>query len=48
MGHNGSLNNVSITFIDKSDGKELKKREDYWRKTLKIYSTFGLDVEDSI
>ena len=29
LGHNGFLKNVSITFVDKIDRKELKKREDY-------------------
>ena len=29
MGHNGFLSNVSITLIDKADGKNPKKREDY-------------------
>ena len=48
MGHNGFLNNVSITLIDKTDGKNPKKREDYWRRTLKIYPLFGLNVEDSV
>ena len=48
MGHNGLLNNVSITLIDKTDGKNPKKREDYWRRTLKTYSPFGLNVEDSV
>ena len=48
MGHNGFLNNVSITLIDKTDGKNPKKREDYRRRTLKTYSSFGLNVEDSI
>ena len=47
MGHNGFLNNVSITLIDKTDGKSPKKTEDYWRRTLKTYSLFGLNVEDS-
>ena len=47
MGHNGFLNNVSITLIDKTDGKNLKKREDYWRRTLKTYSPFGLNVENN-
>ena len=37
MGHNGFLNNLSITLIDKTDGKNPKKREDYWRRTLKTY-----------
>ena len=48
MGHNGFLSNVSITLIDKTDGKNPKKREDYWRRTLKTYSPFGLNVEDSV
>ena len=48
MGHNGFLNNISITLIDKTDGKNPKKREDYWRRTLKTYSPFGLNVEDSV
>ena len=48
MGHNGFLNNVSITIIDKADGNNPKKREDYWRRTLKTYSHFGLNVEDSV
>ena len=48
MGHIGFLNNVSITLIDKTDGKSLKKREDYWRRTLKTYSLFELNVEDSV
>ena len=47
MGHNGFLNIVSITFIDKTEGKNPKKR-DYWRRTLKTYSPFGLNVEDSV
>ena len=47
MGHNGLLNNVSKTLIDKADGKNPKKRG-YWRRTLKTYSLFGLNVEDSV
>ena len=37
MGHNDFLNNVSITLIDKTDGRNPRKREDYWRRTLKTY-----------
>ena len=48
MGHNGFLNNVSITLIDKNDGKNPKQREDYWRRTLKTYSPFGFNVEDRV
>ena len=48
MGYNGFLNNVSITLIDKTAGKNPRKREDYWRRTLKAYSLFGLNVEGSV
>ena len=48
MRRNGFLNNISITFIDKTDGKNPKKREDYWRRTLETYSHFGPNVEDSV
>ena len=37
VGHNSFLN-----------GKNPKKREDYWRRTLKTYSPFELNVEDSV
>ena len=47
MGHNGFLNNVSITLIGKADRKNPRKREDYWRRTLKTYAPFGLDVENN-
>ena len=48
MGHNGFLNNVSIALINKTDGNNPKKREDYWRRTLKTYLPFGLNVGDSV
>ena len=48
MGHNGFVNNVSITLIDKTDDKNPKKKEDYWRRTLKTCFPFGLNVEDSV
>ena len=38
MGHSGFLNNVSITLIDKINGKNPKNREEYWRRTLKNHS----------
>ena len=46
--HTGFLENVKITLIGKTDGQNPKKREYYWRRTLKIYAPFGLDVEDSV
>ena len=48
MGLNGFLSNVSITLIDRTDIKSPKKREDYLRRTLKIYSSFGHNVEDRV
>ena len=40
--HTGFLENVKITSIDKTDGQNPKKREDYWRRTLKTYSLSDL------
>ena len=45
--HTGFLENVKITLIDKSDGQNAKKRENYWSRTLKIYASCGLNVENS-
>ena len=47
-GHDGFLKNVSIILIDKTDGKDPKKREYYWQRTLKTYTPFGLNIEDSV
>ena len=46
--HDGFLKNVSIILIDKTDGKDPKKREYYWQRTLKTYAPFGLNIEDSV
>ena len=46
-GRNEFLNDVSITFIDKTDLSDPLKREDYWRRTLKIIAPSRLNVEDS-
>ena len=48
MGHSGFLNKASIALINKIDGNSPKNREDYWRRTLKTYSTFELNVEDNV
>ena len=45
-GCNGFLNDVLITFIDKTDVSDPLKREDYWRKTLKTIAIFGLNIEN--
>ena len=41
------LGSVSITLIDKTDGKGPKKRENYQMGALKIYAQFG-HIEDSV
>ena len=45
-GHNVFLHDVSVTLIDKTDGKNPIKREHYWRNTLKTLVPHGLNVED--
>ena len=45
-GHKGFLNEASVTFIDKTDGKDPKKR--YWMRTLKTMEPYGLNVADSV
>ena len=47
-GHNGFLGNVSIILIDKTDGFQPKKRENYWMKTLKILVPLGLNIESAV
>ena len=41
------LGNVSISLIDKTYGKNPKRRENYLMRTLKTYAPFGLNIEDS-
>ena len=40
----GFLENVSITFIDKTDPSNPEKRENYWIQTLKTMVPWGLNV----
>ena len=47
-GHKGFLNEASVTFIDKTDGKNPKKRESYWMRTLKTMEPYGLNIADSV
>ena len=44
----GFIENLSLTFIDKTDPSDLLKREDYWRSTLKTMALFGLNIEESV
>ena len=47
-GHNGFLEDVPITLIDKTDGSDPKKRETFWMHTLKTLPPYGLNVENGI
>ena len=47
-GHYGFSNDVSITFIDKTDLFDPLRREDYWRQTLKTIISYGLNIEDKL
>ena len=40
--HDRFFNDVSITFIDKTDPTDPLRREDYWRQTLKQWFRSGL------
>ena len=42
--HTGFLENVKIMLIDETDGRNPKKREDYWRRIIKTYAPFLLNV----
>ena len=46
--HWGFLEDVSLTFIDKTDPSDPLKREDCWRSTLKTMASFGLNIEESV
>ena len=41
------LNDVLITFIDKTDPSDPLEREDYWRRSLKTMASFGVNIEDN-
>ena len=47
-GHNGFLEDVAITLIDKTDGRDPKNRENYWMRTLKTLAPQGLNIEDCV
>ena len=46
--HSGFVGDVSITLLDKTNSKDLKKRENYWMRTVKTYAPFELNNEDSV
>ena len=47
-GHTEFLMDVLITLIDKTDGSNPTKRENYWMRTLKTFALCGLNVVDSV
>ena len=47
-GHHGFSEDVSITFIHKTDPSEPLKRENYWKNVLKTMAPLGLNIEDSV
>ena len=47
-GHNGFFEDVEITLINKTDGRNPKSRESYWMRTLKTLTPTGLKIEDCV
>ena len=47
-GHNEFSNDTCIIFIDKADPANPRKRENFWRKTLKTMALYGLNIEESV
>ena len=46
--HHCFLDEISITFIDKTGPSELLKKENYWRSILKTMAPWGFNVEESV
>ena len=42
--HNCFLTDCSITLIDKTDGSDPTRREEYWRKVLKTIAPYELNT----
>ena len=47
-GYHCFLDEISITFIDKTDPSEPLKRENCWRSILKTMTSRGSNVEDRV
>ena len=43
-GHSGFLKDCTMTFTDKTDGADLTRREEYWRRILKTVSPYRLNA----
>ena len=46
--YNGFLEDYSITLIDKTDGSDPTRREEYWRRVLKTVTPYGLNAVDRL
>ena len=42
--HNGFLEDFSITHIDKTDGSDATRREEYWTRVPKTVIPYGLNT----
>ena len=47
-GHSDFLEDVAISLIDKTDGRDPKNRENYWMRTWKTLAPEGLNIEDCV
>ena len=47
-GHPGFLENVSVTFINKTDSQNPEKIENDWFHTLKTMVPWGLNILNSV
>ena len=44
--HNGFLEDCSITLIDKTDGSDPTRREEYWSRVRKTVNRYRLNMID--
>ena len=46
--HNDFLDDVAITLINKTEGRDTKNKENYWMSTLKALAPDGLNIENCV
>ena len=46
-GHTCFVEDISLTFIDKTDPLTSTKHENYWRQTLEFFALRGLNIDES-
>ena len=44
--HDGFLNNVEITLIDRTNPLDPERREEFWRTKLRTLAPLGLKIEE--